>query len=198
MGWAERKRPAMGPTAIIGGGVIIGSEAKVWEFTTIRGHTLIESGASIGFNCEVTNAYVGADSVLGHRIGINRTLLGRGVRLSANVAVAAIHLTGNMTCEVILRLPDGHYRCRTARFGAVIGDHTQTGINITIGLGAAVGRHCQINSHAAIGPIHVIPTHHLITPPPNPPHACPPHAGEPRTRCPSSPLGHPTAIRPGR
>jgi UDP-3-O-[3-hydroxymyristoyl] glucosamine N-acyltransferase len=53
------------PTAIIGDDVIIGPEARVWEFTTVRGHTLIGAGASIGFNCEVTNAYVGVGSVLG-------------------------------------------------------------------------------------------------------------------------------------
>jgi UDP-N-acetylglucosamine diphosphorylase / glucose-1-phosphate thymidylyltransferase / UDP-N-acetylgalactosamine diphosphorylase / glucosamine-1-phosphate N-acetyltransferase / galactosamine-1-phosphate N-acetyltransferase len=72
--------------------------------------------------------------------------------------------------DVVLRLPDGLYRCRTPRFGAVIGDHTQTGTTITIGPGAAVGRHGQINSHTAIGPTRVIPAHHLITPATSPAH----------------------------
>jgi UDP-3-O-[3-hydroxymyristoyl] glucosamine N-acyltransferase len=166
------------PTAILGEDVIVGPGARVWEFTTVRGHTVLGAGASIGFNCEVTNAYVGARSVLGHRIGINRTLLGDGVHLSANVAVAAIHLTCDMTRpdrEAVLRLPDGLYRCGTPRFGALIGDRTQTGMNITIGPGAAIGRHCQINSHTAIGPTHVIPDHHILSP------AEPPaHRGRPR------------------
>jgi UDP-3-O-[3-hydroxymyristoyl] glucosamine N-acyltransferase len=155
------------PTAIIGEDVIIGPGARVWEFTTVRGHTVIGPGASVGFNCEVTNAYIGAGTVLGHRIGINRTLLGDGVHLSANLTIAAIHLTRDMTRpdrDTILRLPDGLYRCRTPRFGALIGDHTQTGMNIAIGPGVAIGRNCQINSHTTIGPTHVIPDHHIVRP----------------------------------
>ncbi|MGC3001737.1 transferase [Streptomyces sp. G35A] len=170
------------PTAILGNDVIVGPGARVWEFTTVRGHTVISPGASVGFNCEVTNAYIGARSVLGHRIGINRTLLGDGVHLSANVTVAAIHLTRDMTRpdrDIVLRLPDGLYRCGTPRFGALIGDHTQTGTNITIGPGTAIGRHCQINSHTAIGPTHVIPDHHILSP------ATPPaHHGRPRPKAP--------------
>ncbi|MCG8971465.1 hypothetical protein [Streptomyces sp. CL12-4] len=37
-------------------------------------------------------------------------------------------------------------------------------MNITIGPGAAIGRYCQINSHTAIGPTHVIPDHHILLP----------------------------------
>ncbi|MFJ8546666.1 transferase [Streptomyces sp. NPDC093586] len=176
------------PTAILGADVIVGPGAHVWEFTTVRGHTVIGPGASVGFNCEVTNAYIGAHSVLGHRIGINRTLLGDGVHLSANVTVAAIHLTRDMTQpdrETVLRLPDGLYRCGTPRFGALIGDHTQTGMNITIGPGTAIGRHCQINSHTAIGPTHVIPDHHILSPTEPPAHRARPRR-ETRTPGPSA------------
>ncbi len=69
----------------------------MWEFATVRGHTVLGPGASVGFNCEVPNTYIGACTVLGHRIGINRTLLGDGVHLSADVTVTAIHLTRDMT-----------------------------------------------------------------------------------------------------
>ncbi len=104
------------PTTIIGEDLIVGPRACVWEFATVRGHTVLGPGASVGFNCEVPNTYIGACTVLGHRIGINRTLLGDGVHLSADVTVTAIHLTRDMTRpdrDTLLRLPDGLYRCRT-------------------------------------------------------------------------------------
>ncbi|MGW6526688.1 transferase [Streptomyces venezuelae] len=153
------------PHAIVGDDVIIGAHARVWEFSTVRGHTVIGEGASVGFNCEVTNAYIGQGSILGHRIGLNRTLIGADTHLSALVTVAAIHLGQDMRCpdrEVILRLPEGLYRCGTPQFGALIGDHVQTGNNISLGPGVALGRDCQINSGVTLGPARVIPAGNLV------------------------------------
>ncbi|MFD5236087.1 LbetaH domain-containing protein [Streptomyces tendae] len=161
------------PTAIIGDAVIIGPNVEVWEFTTVRGHTLLSPGVSIGFNCEITNTYLGTSTVLGHRIGLNRTLVGDHAHLSADVMAAAIHLAANMTQpsrDTFLRLPDGIYPCRTPRFGALIGDRVQTGSRITLGPGTAIGRSCLIHSHTAVSPATVIPDHHTITPTDSPTH----------------------------
>ncbi|XVV39208.1 transferase [Streptomyces sp. CA-100214] len=161
------------PTAIIGDNVIIGPGVRVWEFTTVRGHTLLAPGVSVGFNCEVTNSYLGTGTVLGHRIGLNRTLVGDHTHLSADVTVQAIHLTAHMARpdrDTLLRLPTGLYRCRTPRFGALIGDGVQTGSRITLGAGTAVGRACLIHSHTVIGPTTVIPAHHTVAPTDRPTH----------------------------
>ncbi|MEU6401629.1 transferase [Streptomyces sp. NPDC046985] len=155
------------PTAILGEDVIVGAGVRVWEFTTVRGRTYLGPGVSVGFNCEVTNCYLGSDTVLGHRIGLNRTLVGDGAHLSADVVAAAIHMTDQMTRpdrDAFLRLPDGLYRCRTPRFGALIGDRVQTGSRITLGPGAAVGRDCRIHSHTAIGPSSVISDRQVVAP----------------------------------
>ncbi|MGW6569686.1 transferase [Streptomyces sp. NPDC054975] len=137
------------PSAIIGEDVIIGPHVKVNEFTTIRHRAVLAAGASVGFNCEVTHAYVGERAVLGHRIGINRTLVGAEAHLSSSVTVAAINLCDDMTKpdrEVLMRVPDGLYRCGTPRFGGLIGDGTQTGHNIALGPGIAIGRHSRLDS----------------------------------------------------
>ncbi|WP_063738122.1 MULTISPECIES: transferase [unclassified Streptomyces] len=168
------------PTAIIGDDVIIGAGARVWEFSTVRGHTLLAPGARVGFNCEITNTYLGAGTVLGHRIGLNRTLVGDQAHLSADVMAAAIHLTADMTRpgrDTFLRLPDGIYPCRTPRFGALIGDRVQTGSRFTLGPGTAIGRACHIHSHTVIGPTTVIPDHHTITPTDRPTHHARPRRG---------------------
>ncbi|MFE9552883.1 DapH/DapD/GlmU-related protein [Streptomyces sp. NPDC006692] len=154
------------PTAIIGDDVIIGPHAQVHEFTSVRRRSVVAAGASIGFNCEVTAAFIGEGTVLGHRIGINRTLLGADAHLSANVTVAAIHLHADMRTparEVLLRIPVGIYRCRTAQFGALIGDHVQTGNGIAIGPGVAIGRHCRLNSGLTVPPTRVLPPHSIVS-----------------------------------
>ncbi|CAM5514766.1 hypothetical protein STENM223S_03174 [Streptomyces tendae] len=66
--------------------------------------------------------------------------------------------------EILLRLPTGLYRCRTPRFGALIGDGVQTGSRITLGAGTAIGRACHIYSHTVIGPTTVVPARSTVTP----------------------------------
>ncbi|MFJ4781314.1 transferase [Streptomyces sp. NPDC088762] len=137
------------PQAVVGDDVIIGAGAKVFEFSTVRKGSVVCAGASVGFNCEVTAAFIGEDAVLGHRIGVNRTIVGARAHLSAGVTVAAIAMCRDMRTpdrEVILRTETGLYRCGTTRFGAVIGDDTQTGNTISLGPGVAIGRHTRLNS----------------------------------------------------
>ncbi|MEV7907386.1 transferase [Streptomyces anulatus] len=74
------------PQAIVGDDVIIGPDVKVHEFSTVRKGSVLCAGASVGFNCEVTSAFVGEGAVLGHRIGINRTIVGNRAHLSAEVS----------------------------------------------------------------------------------------------------------------
>ncbi|MEU1016875.1 MULTISPECIES: transferase [unclassified Streptomyces] len=138
------------PTALIGDEVIIGPHVRVWEFSTVRAGSVLCAGASVGFNCEVTKAFVGERAVLGHRIGLNRTLVGADAHLSANLTVAAISMWSpdlrKPEREVVLRTPDGLYRCGTPQFGALIGDRCQTGNSISLGPGLAIGRDCRISS----------------------------------------------------
>ncbi|MDX5565786.1 transferase [Streptomyces sp. ID05-04B] len=169
LGKKQRIHPSafIHPTAIVGDDVIIGPEVKVHEFTTVRKGSVLCAGAQIGFNCEVTATFVGEGAVLGHRIGINRTILGTRIHLSASVTVAAINMTADMRRpdrEVIMRTTDGLYRSGTTQFGALIGDDTQTGNNISIGPGVAVGRRCQITSGVCLA-IRTVPQDCTITAP---------------------------------
>ncbi|MER6522831.1 MULTISPECIES: DapH/DapD/GlmU-related protein [unclassified Streptomyces] len=155
------------PTAIIGDDVIIGPDVKVHEFTTVRKGSVLCAGVHVGFNCEVTATFVGQDAVLGHRISVNRTLLGARTHLSAGVTVAAINMTTDMRKpdrEVIMRTAGGLYRTGTTQFGAVIGDDTQTGNNISIGPGVTIGRRCRITSGVTLA-IRTVPRDCTVTAP---------------------------------
>ncbi|MFF4668672.1 transferase [Streptomyces sp. NPDC001279] len=169
LGEEQRIHPSayIHPTAIVGDDVIIGQDVKVHEFTTVRKGSILCAGSQVGFNCEVTAAFVGEEAVLGHRIGVNRTLIGARAHLSASVTVAAINMTTDMRKpdrEVIIRTDLGLYRCGTTQFGAVIGDDTQTGNNISIGPGVVIGRRCQITSGVALA-IRAIPKDCTVTAP---------------------------------
>ncbi|MFE9337670.1 transferase [Streptomyces sp. NPDC007063] len=135
-------------TALIGEDVIIGPGVRVWEFSTVRSGSVLSAGASVGFNCEVTRSFLGEGTILGHRIGLNRTLVGDEAHLSANVTVAAISMWSTHMAqperEIRFRAPGGIYRCGTPRFGALLGDRIQTGHNISLGPGLAIGRYSRI------------------------------------------------------
>ncbi|MGV9349453.1 transferase [Streptomyces spiralis] len=152
------------PTAIIGDDVIIGPRVRVWEFSTVRAGSVLCADVSVGFNCEVTRSFLGERAILGHRIGINRTLVGADAHLSANLTVAAISMWSphmrNPEREIILRTPDGLYRCGTPQFGALIGDRVQTGNNISLGPGLDT----RIASGVTLA-ARTLPHHSVITAP---------------------------------
>ncbi|KPC92071.1 transferase [Streptomyces sp. NRRL F-6602] len=156
------------PTAIIGDNVIVGPRVRVWEFSTVRAGSVLCADVSVGFNCEVTRSFLGERVVLGHRIGINRTLVGADAHLSANLTVAAISMCSphmsNPEREIILRTPDGLYRCGTPQFGALIGDRVQTGNSISLGPGLALGRDCRVASGVTLA-ARTIPDRSVITSP---------------------------------
>ncbi|UUU45013.1 transferase [Streptomyces sp. NBC_00162] len=184
LGEAGRIHPTafIHPQAIIGDDVIVGPGAKVYEFSAIRKGSILCAGASVGFNCEVTAAFIGEGAVLGHRIGINRTVVGADAHLSAGVTVAAINMSDDMRApdrEVIIRTHDGIYRCGTPQFGALIGDGTQTGNSISLGPGVAIGRHVRINSGVTLA-IRSIPDYSVVTAP---------HTAEAEVRSRRGPVG---------
>ncbi|MFI0257863.1 transferase [Streptomyces sp. NPDC017056] len=156
------------PSAIIGDDVIIGPYVRVYEFSTVRDASVLCAGAQVGFNCEVTRCFLGERAVLGHRIGINRTLVGADAHLSATLTIAAISLWNNdlrhPDREITFRVPDGLYRCGTPRFGGILGDHCQTGNNISLGPGIAIGPHCRIASGVTLAG-RTIPANSILTAP---------------------------------
>ncbi|MEU6295347.1 transferase [Streptomyces erythrochromogenes] len=145
------------PTAIIGEDVIVGPGARIHEFSTVRKGAVLGAGVSVGFGCEVTHSFVGENTVLGHQVGIGHSIVGTDTHLSANLVIAAISLWNyDMRVpvkEIVLHGPgdEAPYRCATARFGGLIGDHVQTGSMITLGPGIAVGRHSAVAASVCVG-----------------------------------------------
>ncbi|MGK5733317.1 transferase [Streptomyces sp. URMC 124] len=136
------------PSSIIGDDVIIGPGVRVHEFSTVRKGSVLCAGVSVGFNCEVTRTFLGEGAVLGHRIGVNSSIVGARAHLSANVTIAAISMwSADMRRpdkEIFVRVAEGLYRCGTPAFGAVIGDEVQTGNGISLGPGVLLGRECRV------------------------------------------------------
>ncbi|MDQ0941549.1 hypothetical protein [Streptomyces sp. V1I1] len=63
-----------------------------------------------------------------------------------------------------MRGEGGLYRCGTPRFGGLIGDGTQTGHNIGLGPGIAIGRSSRIDSGATLT-ARIVPAQSAISAP---------------------------------
>ncbi len=131
--------------AFIAGPAIIGRNCEIRQGAYIRGDALIGDNAIVGHTTELKNsillnhasaphfAYVG-DSILGSHVN-----LGAGTKLSNLPVVSAKdELTGERP-TIKLRINGNLMDTGLSKFGAVLGDHVQTGCNTVTNPGCLIG-----------------------------------------------------------
>ena len=131
--------------AFIAGPAVIGRNCEIRQGAYIRGDVLIGDNAVVGHTTEIKNsillnhaaaphfAYIG-DSILGAHVN-----LGAGTKLS-NLPVVSVkdEQTGERP-TIKLRI-NGHIMdTGLSKFGAIIGDHAQTGCNAVTNPGCIIG-----------------------------------------------------------
>jgi NDP-sugar pyrophosphorylase family protein len=140
----------------IEGPAYIGQGALVRQGAYIRGGVILFEGSMLGHAGEAKNAvllpgakaphfaYVG-DSILGHSVN-----LGAGTILS-NLTVTSIKdpATGERP-SLQIRINDIDYDTGLSKFGAILGDGTQTGCNAVLNPGTLVGRSCLIYPNVSL------------------------------------------------
>lgn len=138
------------PGAFIQGPAIIGKNCQIRHGAYIRGDVLIGDNCIVGHDSELKNcilidtaqcphfAYVG-DSMLGRKVN-----LGAGTKLS-NVPVLSFkdESTGKRP-TIRIEIEGKVYDTGLVKFGAVIGDGSQTGCNVVTNPGCLVGRNTLI------------------------------------------------------
>lgn len=131
------------PLANVAEDVVIGPGARVHEYSTVRGRTVISSHVHIGYGCEISRSTVGENSILSHRATLGCCVIGRACYFSASLLTAACLMSnGDMLRPdkpIAFALPDGG-RMSTGepKWSALIGDHVRAGPRVTVGPGAVV------------------------------------------------------------
>jgi bifunctional N-acetylglucosamine-1-phosphate-uridyltransferase/glucosamine-1-phosphate-acetyltransferase GlmU-like protein len=122
----------------------------------VRENVILLPGSILGHASEAKNAlflpeaaaphfnYVG-DSILGHHVN-----LGAGTKLS-NVGILSEkdEETGKRP-TIILSIDGTDYDTGLAKFGAILGDHTQTGCNAVLNPGSLVGPRTLIYANLSL------------------------------------------------
>jgi bifunctional UDP-N-acetylglucosamine pyrophosphorylase/glucosamine-1-phosphate N-acetyltransferase len=131
----------------IEGPVIIGKNSKIGPNCYIRPNTSIGDNCHIGNACEVKNTIIMHHSNVPHQNYIGDSIIGEQCNLGAGTKIANLRLDKKPISAVI----DGK-KINTGRkkFGAVIGDNVQTGINATINVGTIIGDTCFIGQGAIV------------------------------------------------
>ncbi len=144
------------PGAYILGPAYIGPGAVLRHGAYVRENVIMLAGSVLGHASEAKNSlflpkaaaphfnYVG-DSVLGHHVN-----LGAGTKLS-NLGIMSEkdHLTGKRP-SIKLTIDGQEYDTGLAKFGAVLGDYTQTGCNAVLNPGCVVGPHALIYANVSL------------------------------------------------
>jgi len=131
----------------IEGPVIIGSNCKIGPNCYIRPYTAIGNNCHVGNACEVKNSIVMDKSNVPHQNYIGDSIIGSNCNLGAGTKIANLRLD-KKNINVILN--GKKLDTKRRKFGAIIGDHVQTGINATINVGTIVGNNCFIGQAASV------------------------------------------------
>ncbi|MBI2858398.1 MAG: NTP transferase domain-containing protein [Chloroflexi bacterium] len=125
------------------GPVAIGEGCDIGPNCFIRPYTAIGDRCHIGAAVEIKNSILMAGAKAPHHNYVGDSIIGQQCNLGAGTKTANLRLDhGNISC----RGTDTGRR----KFGALIGDGVQVGINASIDVGCAIG------SHSCIGPGAVV------------------------------------------
>jgi bifunctional UDP-N-acetylglucosamine pyrophosphorylase/glucosamine-1-phosphate N-acetyltransferase len=127
----------------IQGPVVIGENCDIGPNCFIRPSTAIGDNCHIGGAVEVKNSIVMQGSKIPHHNYIGDSIIGEDCNLGAGTKIANLRLDKK---DITAGLVDTGRR----KFGAIIGDSVQTGINASINVGSLIGDHAFIGPGAMV------------------------------------------------
>lgn len=122
--------------AYIQGPTIIGRQTEVRQGAYLRGGCLVGDRCVVGHVTEMKNSVMLNGAKAGHFAYIGDSLLGNNCNLGAGTKLANLKMIGN---TIQLKGSDQIYDTGLRKFGAVLGDHTETGCNSVTNPGTLLG-----------------------------------------------------------
>ncbi len=143
------------PLANVANDVVIGPGTRVYEYSTVRGQTVISSAVHIGYGCEISRSLVGENSILSHRATVGCCVIGRHCYFSADLLTAACVMSNPDMLRpdkpISFALPDGgRISTGEAKWSALIGDHVRAGSRVTVGPGAVVNARSVLHANTTV------------------------------------------------
>lgn len=123
--------------AFIKGPAIIGDQSEIRQGAYLRGHCLVGDRCVVGHVTEVKHAIFLDDAKAGHFAYLGDSILGNEVNLGAGTKLANLRFSAG---DVLVKTPAGPISSGLRKFGAILGDKTQTGCNAVTNPGTVLGK----------------------------------------------------------
>jgi len=120
----------------IEGPCIIGNNCRIGPHTYIRGATSIGDECHIGHCTELKNSVVMAKTKIPHFNYVGDSVIGSGCNFGAGTKIANLRHD-----HAPIRI--GGKNTRHTKFGAVVGDNVNFGINCSVNVGSVIGSNAQ-------------------------------------------------------
>ncbi|MDG6256742.1 MAG: sugar phosphate nucleotidyltransferase [Methanomicrobiaceae archaeon] len=124
----------------IEGPCTIGENCRIGPHAYLRGSTAIGSGCHIGHSTEIKNSVILTGTKIPHFNYIGDSVIGSGCNFGAGTKIANLRHDHTI-------IKSGGYITGRKKFGAVIGDNVQFGINCSINVGCVVGSGVKVAPH---------------------------------------------------
>jgi len=150
-------RISIGPGTVVEPGVVIkspcviGRDAEIRQGAYIRGGVVIGDGCVVGHASELKNAVLLDGAAAPHFNYVGDSVLGRRVNLGAGTILSNVKIVGK---TVVVTVGGRKYDTGLRKFGAIVGDDTQTGCNSVLNPGTLLGRRCRVYPCASVRGYH--------------------------------------------
>ncbi len=124
----------------IEGPCTIGEDCRIGPHAYLRGSTAIGDGCHIGHSTEIKNSVILPGTKIPHFNYIGDSVIGSGCNFGAGTKIANLRHDHNI-------IKVGGYNSGRKKFGAVIGDNVQFGINCSVNVGCVVGSGVKVAPH---------------------------------------------------
>jgi UDP-N-acetylglucosamine diphosphorylase / glucose-1-phosphate thymidylyltransferase / UDP-N-acetylgalactosamine diphosphorylase / glucosamine-1-phosphate N-acetyltransferase / galactosamine-1-phosphate N-acetyltransferase len=125
------------PTAYVGGPAIIGPGTVVRHGAYVRGNVLAGRACVIGHATEIKGSILLDGAKAPHFAYVGDSILGREVNLGAGTKLSNLKVIGK---TVTITIGDEVIDTGLRKFGAIIGDHSETGCNSVLSPGVLLGK----------------------------------------------------------
>jgi acetyltransferase-like isoleucine patch superfamily enzyme len=129
------------PGALISGPTIIGARCEIRQGAYIRGHCLVGDGCVVGHTTEMKHSVMLNGAKAGHFAYIGDSVLGNRTNLGAGTKLANLKIVDT---PVSVSIQGKRHDTGLRKFGAIVGDDSETGCNSVTNPGTLLGRHCRV------------------------------------------------------
>ena len=127
--------------AVIKDGAIIGENCMISNAVLIRGNCVIGDNVHIGHGIELKHSIVLNNAAIAHLNYVGDSIVGRNVNISGGAIIANLRLDKS---EVCVNIAGQKINTGLAKFGAIIGDGSNIGVNSVLNPGTVLGKNCVV------------------------------------------------------